>query len=132
MSEHALQNEIRNALAGRLHLFRANVGQGWTGKAFRPDRAMTVSVKPGDVVISNARPFNTGLPEGFTDTFGVLPVTITPDMVGMTIGQAVFGEIKTTDGRVSVKQSAFIQAMQRAGARAGVWRSIADAMRAIA
>lgn len=132
MSEHRTQNIIRNGLAGMLPLFRANVGKGWTGnEILRIDRVRMVNVSPGDVVIRNARPFDTGLPPGFTDTFGVLAVEITQEMVGTKIGQAVFGEIKTEDGRVAPKQSAFMAAMKQHGARAGVWRSLADALQTI-
>lgn len=124
MSEHVLQNEIRNALAGRLPLFRVNTGRAWTGNDIQrlPD---------GSILIRDPRPFSTGVPDGFSDTFGVLPVHITPDMVGQVIGQAVFGEIKTATGRASPKQTNFIRAMQAYGARAGVWRSVADALQAI-
>jgi len=129
MSEHGIQNRIRNALAGVLPLFRANVGRGWTGqKVLHVRQRMVVPVEPGDVVISQARPFDTGLPEGFSDTFGVLRVTITPDMVGQHIGQAVFGEVKDATGRVGPRQAAFLSAMRNHGALAGVWRSPDDAL----
>lgn len=127
--EHNLQNEIRNALAGELPLFRAQVGTGWTGnKVDRIAEPGTIRVNRGDVVIRDARPFSTGLPAGFSDTFGVLPVTVTADMVGQVIGQAVFGEVKAAGGRLSGPQTAFLQAMKHNGARVGVWRSIADAL----
>lgn len=120
MNEHGIQNTIRNALAGMLVLFRVNVGQGWTGDIERQ--------RDGSILIRNPRPFTTGLPAGFSDTFGVKRVTITQDMVGQVIGQAVFGEIKTPTGRVSTQQAAFLQAMKNNGARAGVWRSVDDAL----
>lgn len=121
MSEHALQNEIRNALAGHCLLFRANTGQGWTGS--KVDR-----LPGGRVLIHDARPFNTGLPPGFSDTFGLVKTIITPDMVGDTIGQFLAGEVKTISGRVSPKQAAFLQAISANGGRAGVWRSSEDAL----
>lgn len=120
-SEHAIQNEIRNALAGHCLLFRVNVGQAWTGT--QVDR-----LPGGRVLIHDARPFNTGLPPGFSDTFGLARVTITPDMVGKTIGQFLAGEVKTANGRVSDKQAAFLQAITNNGGRAGVWRSVDDAL----
>jgi hypothetical protein len=132
-TEHGTQNRIRNALAGLLPLFRANVGRGWTGsKVFRPSGPMAVSVNRGDVVIYGARPFDTGLPVGFSDTFGVLPVVITQDMVGKTIGRAVFGEVKDVGGKLSPKQTEFLSAMKRMGAAAEVWRSPDDALATIA
>lgn len=120
-SEHGLQNEIRNALAGKCLLFRANVGTAWTGERI-------TRLRDGRMVIENPRPFSTGLPEGFSDTFGLVPVTITPDMVGQTIGQFVAGEIKTAEGRVKPKQRNFLQAVELNGGKAGVWRSVQDAL----
>lgn len=126
MNEHALQNTIRNALAGLCVLFRANTGSGWQGDVVRGPRAVVMG--RNDVLLRNARPFSTGLPPGFSDTFGLVAVTITPDMVGQTIAQALFGEIKTDIGRVSPKQAAFLRAMKTHGARADVWRSVEDAL----
>lgn len=122
--EHAIQNAIRNALAGECLLFRVNVGQAWTGS--RVDR-----LQGGRVLIHDARPFSTGLPPGFADTFGLVRVVITQDMVGKTLGQFLAGEVKTATGRVSDKQAAFLQAINDNGGRAGVWRSPEDALRMV-
>jgi hypothetical protein len=121
MSEHAIQNAGRNALAQPgIFNTRANVGRAWTGDAQKlPD---------GRVLITNPRPFDTGLPAGFPDTFGVTAVTITPDMVGQVVGVAHFIEYKTPTGRVSPIQQRFIQAMRALGARAGIARSADDAV----
>lgn len=121
MAEHRLQNEIRNALAGHCLLFRVNVGQAWTGS--QVDR-----LQGGKVLIHDARPFSTGLPPGFSDTFGGVRTIITPDMVGSTVLQFLAGEVKTDTGRVSPKQAAFLQAINNQGGRAGVWRSVDDAL----
>lgn len=119
-AEHILQNTIRNALAGQCVLFRMNSGKAWTGN--------DISRLPnGAILIRDPRPFETGVPPGFSDTFGVVSVVITPDMVGQTIGMALFGEVKTETGRVSPKQAAFLAAMKKHGAAADVWRSVADA-----
>lgn len=81
--EHALQNAIRNALAGRCLLFRANVGKAYTSNDIvKVPRQMPVVMGPRDVLLKNARPFDTGLPPGFSDLFGLVSVEITPDMVG--------------------------------------------------
>lgn len=80
------------------------------------------------MLIHDARPFSTGLPTGFSDTFGLVPVTITADMVGQTIGVFVAGEIKSPAGKVTPTQQAFLDAVTRNGGRAGVWRSVDDAM----
>lgn len=123
MSEHRIQNEIRNALAGKCLLFRANIGQAWTGD---------VKKLPGNrVLIENARPFSTGLPPGFSDTFGLLPVVITQDMVGQTIGQFVAGEVKAAKGRATEQQKNFLDAIINNGGRADIWRSVADALKTI-
>lgn len=120
MSEHAIQNNIRNELAGKCLAFRANVGNGWTGDATK--------LPNGDVLIRNARPFTTGLPPGFSDLFGLVPVTVTQDMVGQTVGVFHAIEVKTQRGRVSPQQQAFIDAVRRNGGRAGVARSPEDAL----
>lgn len=121
MSEQAIQNAGRNALA-RPGIFntRINVGRAWTGDVSRlPD---------GSLLIRNPRPFDTGVPAGFSDTFGVSSQIITHDMVGDTVGIAHFIEYKTATGKPSAKQTAFIQAMRRLGARAGVARSADEAV----
>lgn len=123
MSEHGLQNAIRNALAGRGLIFRANVGSAWTGDVQRlPD---------GSILIRNPRPFTTGLPNGFSDLFGIVPVEITPDMIGQSVGIFTAMEIKTQTGRVSPQQKSFLSAIQKNGGRSGVVRSIEDAMSVI-
>lgn len=98
--EHALMNQIRLALSHKCILFRVNVGSGRT---------------------YDGRHFDTGVPAGFSDLFGVR----TAD------GKAVFIEVKTGTGRVSGKQQAFIAAMQQAGAIAGICRSVEEALQLI-
>jgi hypothetical protein len=121
MSEHRIQSEIRNALAGECILFRVNSGRAWTGNDIH-------KLPDGSILIRDPRPFDSGVPTGFSDTVGVVTRTITQDMVGQTIGQALFGEIKTATGRVTPEQEKFIAAMKRAGAAADVWRSPEDAL----
>lgn len=125
--EHALQNEIRNALAGRCLLFRANVGKAYTSNdVVKVPRQMPVVMGPRDVLLKNARPFDTGLPPGFSDLFGLVSVEITPDMVGQKV--AIFTGLEVKDGaRVSPLQRNFINAVNDNGGRAGVVRSVDDA-----
>lgn len=123
-SEHAIQNEIRNALAGECIFFRINSGKAWTGNDIQ-------RLRDGSILIRDPRPFVTGVPAGFSDGFGVVTVTITPEMIGQEIGQAVFGEFKTETGKVSEKQAAFLKAMKAHGAIAEVWRSSAEALATI-
>lgn len=124
MNEHAIQNTIRNALAGKGLIFRANVGQAWVGEAAR--------LPGGSVLLKNARPFSTGLPAGFSDLFGLVPVVITPEMVGQTLAVFTALEVKTAKGRASDQQMAFIRAVNDNGGRAGVVRSAEDALAVIA
>lgn len=119
MSEHAIQNSIRNALAGKCITFRVNIGQAWTGEVHR--------LPNGDLLIKKPRPFNTGLPSGFSDLLTVTKVTVTQEMVGEVIGQAGFIEVKDKGGPTP-KQQAFLNAMRANGARAGVARSPEDAV----
>lgn len=131
-SEHAIQNEIRNALAGRCKLFRANVGKAWASNdVVKVPRQMPVVMGPRDVLLRNARPFDTGLPPGFTDLFGWATVTITPDMVGQKIAQFIGPEVKDDDGRASPLQRTFIDVLNADGGRAGVVRSVDDAERLV-
>jgi hypothetical protein len=120
MSERAIQNAGRNALAGQCLCFRANIGQAWTGDAER--------LPNGDVLIRNARPFSTGLPAGFHDTFGIVPVMVTQDMVGSTVGMFFSVEYKDAKGRATPKQLAFRDAIRRMGGRSGIARSAQEAI----
>lgn len=94
--EHKIMNAIRAGIASECVTFRANVG-----KVKTPD----------------GRYFDTGLPVGFSDIFGVRK----------SDGKAVFIEAKTKSGRVSEQQKDFINAMQENNAIAGVCRSVDDA-----
>lgn len=124
MREHAIQNAIRNALAGKCLLFRVNVGTAWTGSK--------VDKLPGRrVLIHDARPFSTGLPPGFSDLFGLVPVVITPDMVGQKVAIFTALEVKTANGKPTDKQAAFIKAVNDNGGRADVVRSPEDAVRVV-
>jgi hypothetical protein len=125
MSEHAIQNTIRNALAGKGLIFRANVGEAWTGSK--------IEKLPGNrLLITDPRRFATGLPPGFSDLFGLVPVVITPEMVGQTVAVFTALEVKTGKGKARDKQAAFIKAVNDNGGRAGVVRSADDAVRVVA
>ena len=124
MSERAIQNSIRNDLAGRCHAFRANVGKAWTGSAF-------IRQPNGDLLIKDPRPFDTGLPTGFSDLFGIKQTLITEEMVGQHVGQFFALEIKDVKGRMSPAQEKFLAAVERANGVAGVARSVDDARRVL-
>lgn len=131
-SEHAIQNEIRNALAGRCKLFRANVGKAWASNdVVKVTRKMPVVMGPRDVLLRNARPFDTGIPPGFTDLFGYVIETITPDMVGQKVARFIGPEVKDDTGKPSPLQTVFINVVNADGGRAGVVRSVEDAERLV-
>lgn len=104
-------------------LFRQNSGQAWVGKVERGPR--TVSIGPNDIVIRNARPLHAGF-KGIADLGGWRRVTITPEMVGVTIAQRLEAEVKTDKGRPTADQLAWIEAVNKSGGRAGVVRSESD------
>jgi hypothetical protein len=132
VTEHRIQNEIRNALAGECLLFRANVGRAWTGNdVYQAKRAHPIALQPGDVVIRQARPFDTGLPPGFGDLFGLAPRIITAAMVGQKVGVYLAADVKSATGKLTDKQAAYLRAVNDNGGCADVWRSVADALATI-
>ena len=98
--EHRIQNEIRLALADTCVMFRINVGKGYT-----PD----------------GRYFDTGVPRGFSDLFGVRKAD----------GRAVFIEVKTAKGKPTDQQKNFLETMRKSGAIAGVCRSSEEAVQLV-
>ena len=102
-------------------MFRANIGQAWTGEATK--------LANGDILLRNPRPFSTGLPKGFSDLFGWVKHEITEEDVGKTAAIFTAVEVKDTKGRVSPEQQNFIKAVNSAGGRAGIARSVGDAIK---
>lgn len=116
-SEHDIQNLIRINFSRQIPhglLFRTNVGQAWTGSKFIHNKQART------VTIYDPRPFNTGLPDGFSDLFGVLPG-----------GKAIFIEVKSPKGKPSDEQTNFLNTVSKTGATAGVARSFEDVIRII-
>ncbi|MBP2656229.1 MAG: hypothetical protein H6Q73_3798 [Firmicutes bacterium] len=124
MKESDIQNKIRIALSPHGTFFRVNVGQAWTGTEI-------IRTEGGGVYIPQARPFDTGVPKGFSDLFGVVPMFITPEMIGQRIGSAAFIEVKTKTGRVRQEQEKFLAFMRAKGCPAGIARSPEDAIKII-
>ena len=110
MREADIQNSIRLHISSKklATIFRANVGEAWTGDVVRNH--------DGSITIYNPRRFNTGLPQGFSDLFGVCPS-----------GQAVFIEVKAEKGRPTKEQVNFLEVMRSQGALTGIARSADDA-----
>jgi hypothetical protein len=70
----------------------------------------------GSVKLPNGKRFN-GMPKGFSDI-----MLVRPD------GQVCFVECKTDKGKLSDEQEHFISRMRSLNARAGVARTVADAL----
>ena len=84
--------------------------------------AVIFRVNVGSGRTEDGRYFSSGVPVGFSDLFGVR----------LCDGRAVFIEVKTPSGRVSVSQMNFISRMIAAGAVAGICRSADEAVRLVA
>jgi len=112
--EQEIQNAIREHVSktGLGVLFRANVGEAWTGDV----KDICYNTAANVLTIKNPRRLRTGLPKGFSDLFGV----------GQD-GKSVFVEVKSVKGKPTPEQINFLQRMQSQGAHAGTARSIADA-----
>lgn len=123
MREHDIQNSIRLEISKqRLGVsFRTNVGQAYQGNDIRKHA-------DGSITIMDPRPFQSGLPEGFSDLLVITPVTITPTMVGHEFARAAFIEVKTLKGKPTEKQLNFLRQMQFLSAITGIARSPADAI----
>ena len=122
-SEHDIQNEIRIAVGAEQSatLFRANVGEAWTGTL--------AANNLNRVIIEDARRFRSGLPIGFPDLFGFRTVEITPEMVGKKLAVFAFIEVKTKQGRTSRAQEKMHAFLRDAGALGGVACSAEEALR---
>lgn len=133
MKESDIQATIRKALTAGKHgkFFRINVGTGVTGKKEWITKEKKVMVYPGDVVVRGARTFSTGAPVGFSDLIGITPVTVTEQMVGHVVGVFVAIENKSDTGESSPEQKTFIKNIKSVGGRAGVARSVEDAIRIV-
>lgn len=110
--ENNIQNAIRLSLTdcGVLS-FRNNVG------AYKTEAGHYVRYGVGE--------------SGGSDLICITPVTITPDMVGQTLGVFTAIEVKTAKGRASENQKRFIEAVKRQGGLAGIARSPADALQIV-
>ncbi len=124
MSEHLIQQRILLAHgSGDVRLFRNNVGTGWAGAATRVTagnlRAIAHTLRPGDVIIRNARPLHAGLCVGSSDLIGYRRVN--------GLAQFVALEVKSERGRPTTEQTRFLDHITSAGGCAAIVRSVADA-----
>lgn len=111
MRESTIQNEIRIALSSRGIVFRTNSGQFWQGQ-------QVYSQEFKQQVLINLRRVD-GLPAGFSDLL----------VVGQ--GRVTFLETKNETGRLRPEQRNFIDRMRSLGHRAGVARSVEEAVKLI-
>ena len=120
MSESDLLREILlHETLGDSRLFRQNVAQAWVGKvAHRTSTTIT---------LLHPRPLHAGLCKGSSDLIGWTSIEVTPEMFGESL--AVFTAIEGKFGRraATPEQARFIEAVKRAGGRAGVARSLDEA-----
>ena len=108
-AETEIQQRIRLALGTHpeIRLFRNQVGQ-------LPDPR-------------TGRPVQFGLARGSADLIGWRTVVVTPEMVGQRLAVFTSIEVKTSTGRLSPAQHAWLGVVRNAGGIAGVARSVRDA-----
>ena len=106
------------------------VGKFWGPfhRGVRYDKAQTVNVRPGDVLIRGGHMVSVGF-TGLSDTLGGSPMLIGPEHVGTTVMILTAVEIKAGDDKLRPGQPEFIAAVKKMGGRAGVARSPEDAVR---
>jgi hypothetical protein len=109
-AETRIQNDIRLAVSSECR--QVTLWRNHTG-CLRDERGKWVTF---------------GLAPGSADLVGVREVTITPDMVGQTIGQFVALEIKTPSGRTRVDQRHFLNHVRLRGGLAAVVKSVDEAI----
>jgi|SRR5690625_3097998 len=68
---------------------------------------------------------------GGSDLIGITPVKITEDMVGQTLGVFTAIEVKSKNGRATLEQRKFIQAVKNNHGLAGVAKSVNAALNII-
>lgn len=114
MSEYDLSRNIQVAASqAGCRLWRNNVAEAWVGIYVRrlPD---------GTVTLKNSRPLHAGLVKGSSDLIG---------LTGAGVFLAI--EVKTPTGRVRPEQRKFIETIRQLGGRAGIARSVQDAINII-
>lgn len=110
-SEKYIQDEIRLELSKYGLVFRTNAGSAWGGKYTNIPNIGNVVINPRKIEL---------LPKGFSDLL----------FVG-TDGRVAFIECKDDKGTLRPEQEKFIKLMQSYGHRAGVARSVEDAIKII-
>lgn len=122
-SEHDIQNNIRLSLSKNQRgvYWRANVGQAWTGNKVTRNG-------DGSITIHEPRPFQTGLPKGFPDIFGMTMQEIKPAHVGQVLPIYTGIEVKRPGKKPSPTQVKHLGLLAKRGAIAGVATSPEEAV----
>lgn len=107
--------------------WRNNAGLAWAGVPIRLKAGQVFKAAPGDLLLKNGHPVKLG-PAGIADIMGVIAVTITPDMVGQTIGVITALEGKTLTGEQRKAQEAFEATIKRYGGHYYIFRSPDEAL----
>jgi hypothetical protein len=107
MTEQQIQQAIRLAISrGDTRLWRNNTG--------------TLLDRQG-------RPVQFGLCKGSSDLIGLRSITIGPEHLGQRVAVFAAVEVKSSTGRPTVDQLAFVDTVQSMGGMAGIARSVDDA-----
>lgn len=129
MKESSIQKKIMLALSNvGARLFRNNVGKCWIGRSKVITEKTTMTLNPGDVVITSARRFNAGLHKGSSDLIGWTPIEVTQAMVGGKVAVFTAPEIKSNKGRLSEDQKKFLKKLNDDGGIGFVARSEEEAL----
>jgi len=111
MTENQSSNEIRTALnTGKTRAFRNNIAR----------------------INHQGRWINFGIPgAGGSDLIGFHSLTITPDMIGKRVAVFLAVECKSSKGKPTTDQTAFIEFIKASGGIAGVANSAESALNII-
>ena len=101
---------------------RLDIGINPNVRLFRNNTGQATDQRTGNFI-------RYGLAVGSSDLIGIRKVTITPDMVGQTIGVFASLEVKTDTGKPSTDQKKWLSMVTAFGGIAGVVRSPQDARR---
>lgn len=129
VSEKRLMQQIMKRLSDAgARLFRNHVGVAFQGKATRFTEPTTVEVKPGDVLLRQARTVTSGLATGSSDLIGWTSRQITEYDLGKVIAQFTAVEVKTEDGVLAPEQRQFQEVVRDSGGVAIVAHSAEEAV----
>ncbi len=108
------QLQIRASELGH-RLWRNNSGVGWAGGQVRVSEPTMVFMRPGDVLVRQARALHAGLAPGSSD------------LIGLTAqGRFIAVECKSERGRATEGQENFLETVHRLGGLGILARVVAD------